>query len=412
MKNVYYRNPGATSAPVTHNFIPSAGKKMMLSSRTIVDRSNSSLYSVQGAHDIIQLIKDQSNVSKLFISHNFLGDDGCEVLFGFLCSDIGRSRRITEVKLAKNGIGNRGLLAITKYLRDNRTLRELYIPANDFTPDPAVIGPFTAALNTSHVAKLNIGSHLTLSDAFIEHFIPSLASNHLSELQLSNLGLTYACIPHLVAYLKDRLRSRRLRVLMLNANNLGSEGLADLVTAIGTGNWSLAELEIFSNTTHEVSSAEQTQNLKQLLQRNRHYRRMVEKEALGLIRPSRALLLPPHDPPSNPYLPTEIYLHILSFLAPALSPAQQLNVFSYASSYTTLPALLPPLFPLQTACVPDPSNSSFDMLGGPGRSPPAGRHSSGCMDGCVKGIVCQREVRREHWLTAVACDVYELEYTT
>ena len=197
---------------------------------------------------------------------------------------------------------------------------------------------------------------------------------------------------------------------MLNANNLGSEGLADLVTAIGRGNWSLAELEIFSNTTYEVSSAEQTENLKKLLQRNQHYRRIVEKEALGLIRLSRALLLPPHDPPANPHLPTEIYLHILSFLAPALSPAQQINVFAYASSYATLPALLPPLFPLQSGCVPDPSNSSFDMIGG--RSPPAGRQSSGCMDGCVKGIVCQREVQRERWLTSVACDVYELEYTT
>lgn len=75
------------------------------------------------------MIKDRPVVTRLILSHNSLGDDGCEALFRFLCSDIGRSRRIKEVKLARNGLGNRGWLAIAEYLRDNHVLEELYIPA-------------------------------------------------------------------------------------------------------------------------------------------------------------------------------------------------------------------------------------------------------------------------------------------
>lgn len=387
------------------------------------------------------MIQDRPKVHKLVLSHNSLGDDGCETLFKFLCSDVGRSRQITEIKLAKNGLRNRGLLAIAEFMRNNHVLYELYIPAvslpycvqnhshsltnvsqNEFTPDPAVIRAFAAALNTSHLAKLNIGSHPALSDAFIEHFLPALSSNRLIELQLTMLGLTYTSTQYITAYVKDRSRCRHLRRLLLNANNLESEGITDIVAAIETGNWGLKEIEMFSNTSDQAAYAEQAKKLKKLLIRNQTFRRAVEKEALGLLLPARGLLMPPHvsetltchsssslpEPRRSAQLPTEICLHILSFLAPALSPSQRISVFSYASSYTTLPPLLPKLFPLDRGggCVPDPTNSPLGLVG-MDVSESAGKHGSGCMEGCMKGIVCVREVQRTRWLETVGCDIYE-----
>lgn len=66
-------------------------------------------------------------MTKLILNHIALGDDGCVVLFKFLCSDAGRSTNISEINLAQNGIGDRGLIAISEYLSGNKTLKELYL---------------------------------------------------------------------------------------------------------------------------------------------------------------------------------------------------------------------------------------------------------------------------------------------
>lgn len=66
-------------------------------------------------------------VTKLILGHNRLLDDGCVVLFKFLNSSIGRTYRITNISLNSNGIGNFGLLAIADYLKDNQTLKELFL---------------------------------------------------------------------------------------------------------------------------------------------------------------------------------------------------------------------------------------------------------------------------------------------
>lgn len=80
-----------------------------------------------GAQEVISMITSRPKVTKLVLSHNKLGDEGCEVLFKFLCSDVGKKKNIAEIKLAMNGIGDRGLLAISEYLRRNDTLKELHL---------------------------------------------------------------------------------------------------------------------------------------------------------------------------------------------------------------------------------------------------------------------------------------------
>ena len=76
---------------------------------------------------MIKQILERRSVTKLILGHNDLGDAGCEELFGFLSSDAGKTYKITQISLNSNGIGNRGLLAISRYLRDNVTLKELFL---------------------------------------------------------------------------------------------------------------------------------------------------------------------------------------------------------------------------------------------------------------------------------------------
>lgn len=80
-----------------------------------------------GAQEIIFLITSRRSVTKLVLGHNELGDDGCIVLFKFLASTVGQKHRISEISLNSNGIGNRGLLAISEYLVDNTSLKELFL---------------------------------------------------------------------------------------------------------------------------------------------------------------------------------------------------------------------------------------------------------------------------------------------
>ncbi len=80
-----------------------------------------------GAQEVIKQILARRSVTKLILGHNDLGDAGCEELFGFLSSDTGRNYKISQISLNSNNIGNRGLLAICRYLRDNIVLKELFL---------------------------------------------------------------------------------------------------------------------------------------------------------------------------------------------------------------------------------------------------------------------------------------------
>ena len=82
---------------------------------------------VLGALEVIDMIRSKQRVTKPILGHNDLGDDGCVVLFGFLNSQQGRRYPISEISLNSNRIGDRGLQAIGEYLKDNTTLKELFL---------------------------------------------------------------------------------------------------------------------------------------------------------------------------------------------------------------------------------------------------------------------------------------------
>jgi hypothetical protein len=370
------------------------------------------------------MISSRPAVTKLILTQNTLRDDGCIVLFKFLCSDLGRTKRISEIGLAKNGLGDRGLFAISEFIKRNETLTELFLSANAFQNSPSVIMPFTAALNTSHLERLSLSSNRQLSDPFVATFLPHLDSLHLRDLSLSLVGLTPLSVSDIISYVSSP--RCRLHSFSLNGNSLGLQGVTDIIKAVEENNFGLGKLELYSNRNGEVeledieASREIEQILKRTLIRNQYLKRQTEKEALTLLVFARASLLRPkpkqdaHAASSSintsfaplPSLPTELQLYTLSFLAPTLSSAQRIRIYTYASTFSTLPALLPRLTSYGgsggtrgVVYRPDPTTLiGLDKY-----------KNTSCSDGCIKGIVCQKEEERRRWLKLVGCDSYERE---
>lgn len=269
---------------------------------------------------------------------------------------------------------------------------------------------FTAALNTSHLEKLFLNSNAQLSDSFLVNFLPCLNTPHLHELALSIVGLTFLSVPDIVSYISS---SRcRLHNLSLNGNELGLSGVIDLTRTLKDCNFGLQKVELYSNRAGEPGQPEawkkNEQELNKLLLRNQYLKKQKEKEALVLLVAARATLLPSklprdahshsrsHIQPDPLSLPTELQLYILSFLAPNLSSSQRIRIYTYASTFDTLPLLLPRLS--SDMCPPDPPSGAFIRSG-----------KAGCLDGCVRGVVCKREEKREWWLKKVGCEIYERE---
>ncbi|KAM5543498.1 hypothetical protein V8D89_002749 [Ganoderma adspersum] len=459
----------------------SAAPKVSLASRSHIESMDAGLSSVSGAQEVIKQILARRSVTKLILGHNDLGDSGCEELFGFLNSDSGRKYKITHISLNSNRIGNRGLLAISRYLRDNTLLKELFLQGNTFTGNPEVAVVFALAVNASHLETLSLTTNPKLTDSFAAHFLPLLDSPHLGEIHLSVVGLTRASAPHIIEYITSP--RCQLHTLKANGNNLRIRAVRSIVRAARRANYTLLRLEMHANGLTELSDDSDVspsdnedgakgtvtswkdieKELKQILTRNAVLKHQVEKEAIVLLRHARPLLLRSkgHDsqaavplpssrsdsrsvfssigqplvlsPPATPaakletfpftQLPTELQLYTLSFLAPILSNAQRIRIFTFASDPSTLPPLLPSLTS-GGGCIPDPANLQFSIEDAvPSQSPlgigpgggiqlrkRAGGSASGCAGGkCMGGVLCRREAERAAWLASVRCTAFELE---
>ncbi|KAI0667288.1 RNI-like protein [Trametes maxima] len=463
--------PRRTSAP-----------KVSLAARSHIESMDAGLRSISGAQEVIKDILSRRSVTKLILGHNELGDDGCEELFGFLSSDAGRKYKIVEISLNSNGIGNRGLLAISRYLRDNATLRELFLQNNAFMGDPSVAIVLALAINSSRLEVLSLASNSALADTFVANFLPKLDAPYFREIYFSVCGLTREAVPHLVEFLTSPRCS--LHVLKLNGNRLRIPGVLSVVRAIRNANYTLVRMELYATgISQEPDDSDASSegedsvgvvrwqdieiDLRRSLTRNLTLKYDVEKEALALLRYSRILLMRPQSrdalpataivspcsescsciqmssntlfssigqpyslpatpSPPNSYfpftrLPTELQLHVLSFLAPILSNGQRYRILTYASSPATLPALLPCL--TNGGCIPDPASPQFTMggptAGGFGLSPGltlrkrGGGSVSACANGKCMGagnsVLCRREAERSQWLASVGCTAFELE---
>lgn len=285
------------------------------------------------------------------------------------------------------------------------------------------------------------------------------------------MGITSRSTPYITEYLSS-VRCQ-LVTLRCNGNALGFRSVRTIVRVIERSNYALSSVELHANqlangsggpgsdnTSGEDSEIEASANpeawkgiekvLRGTLARNVHLKRVVEKEASSLLKYSRALLLrPAHIPALRPHptpvpspeltaspspspspasecmfpfleLPTELQLYILSFVAPTLSSAQRIRIYTYASSPSTLPHLLPSLpssgATTTSGCIPDPSTLPFGFgapkvwgtTGGPGSG------GGGCVNGKCLGagnsLLCHREEERHKWLTVVGCCAFERDH--
>jgi hypothetical protein len=269
---------------------------------------------------------------------------------------------------------------------------------------------------------LSLTTNRALSDAFVAVFIPSLNCSSLREMHLSAIDMTHRSARHLVSYISSQ--RCRLHTLKCNGNSLGYKGVKAIIRAIESSNYSLTHVELYSNQlaerqvslsdtgsdsdsdpnpTHLDAWKEAESQIQHILSRNRRLKRETEKQAFGLLRYSRSLLLPSTSAYS-PFkaLPTELQHYILSFLAPTLSPSQRIAVLTYGSDVNTLPKLLPNIWSLNSGgCVPDPLSLGFSQFG----------MTNGCSRGKCMGsgnsLVCRREQERQSWLETMGCAAYD-----
>ncbi|KAJ7151709.1 hypothetical protein C8R46DRAFT_1122883 [Mycena filopes] len=372
--------------------LPRLPLRVPLSSRTYIDKIDAGLTSIRGAQEIISAISSRRFVTKLILSHNDLGDDGCILLFKFLASGVGRKYQVAEISLNSNSIGNRGLLAISEYLQGNEVLKVLFLQNNRFTWDPETFASFTTA----------------------KSFFPFLDSPHLREIHLSAMDLTSRAAPHLIAYIS----SPQLLAVDLYSNNLAATASSDNTSEDDD------DEESGGPASQDAWKASEAQ-MKRVLLRNAHLKRETEKDALRLLRYSRPLLLSStghasatsrcsdcscgEAPPVAPLpsvteasatqgfafraLPTELQLYIMSLLAPTLSPAQRIRIYTFASSHATLPRA-------GSQCVLDPASMPFGVSAG-------GGCAGGKCAGSLNSVVCHKEQQRGEWLAVVGCSAYD-----
>ncbi|KAG2041260.1 hypothetical protein BDR03DRAFT_947398 [Suillus americanus] len=418
------------------------------------------LASTIAARNIISAIQRREIVHRLDIGNSSMGDEGCVQLFNFLDSPAGRrcKNSLTELYLTRNCIGAKGLLAVSKFIKDNDVLRELCLSGNPLSTNADVIGQFTTALNSSRLCTLQLIHNGTLSDNFIRAFLPSLNARYLRQLGLSATNITRVVVPTIIEYVTS---SRcRLDRLQCNANSLTLPGAREIISAIERENYSLfrVNLDDLHIDEYDGDGEERTlawqegwRILNDAAQRNLTKKIWVKKQAVALLLYSRALFLRSgmrdlhggapdfasvsafnrlsasvkSDIISAPsmffQLPEEIQQEIIALLAPDLSHRQRIRVVAFAADFRTLPQLYEPhLEPANTAHLPASMRAGLSRQADTtAKVPYEGSWKPPAWWECAcpeeKRRNCRtlhrwvRE-RRDVWLTRVGCDVWEPEF--
>lgn len=100
----------------------------------------------------IRSIRKRQAVHKLDLDTSSLGNAGCTRLFKFLNSPAGLccGESLTGLFLGGNGINNKGLLAVTTFLKGNLVLRELCLSRVRAQPSCIISGSFTCMHIRTH----------------------------------------------------------------------------------------------------------------------------------------------------------------------------------------------------------------------------------------------------------------------
>lgn len=402
------------------------------------------LASRMSAEAIIRTIRRRGIVHRLYLGNSCLGDSGCVRLFDFLNSSAGRPCResLTELFLTQNDIGPHGLLAVAGFMKDNTVLRELCLSGNPLTRDVDVIKEFVTSLNSSRLCTLQLLHSSSLSDPFVQAFLPGLTTPYLRQLDMSAINMTRAVVPIIVDY----VRSPRchLERLQCNANSLSLPGARSIVDAIEKFNYTLGKVNVDDQHMDDdggnaeeraIAWQEGWRILSSATRRNFESKIVVKTQAIALLRYCRALYLHPAQRESpNPLqpafvssrkslgyresclffkLPLEIQLEILTFLAPTLSYQQLVCVVRYAADITSLPRVSHgPMINLggSKTIVARDGVSAVERQPFEGSWRPPEWWECRCLSFNCSALRRWKRERRDIWLTEVGCDTWESGY--
>ncbi|KAG1826609.1 hypothetical protein EV424DRAFT_1471522 [Suillus variegatus] len=388
------------------------------------------LASTIAARNIINAIHRREIVHRLDIGNSSMGDEGCVQLFNFLDSPAGRTCKnsLTELYLTRNGIGGKGLLAVSKFIRDNDVLRELCLSGD-------VIAQFTTALNSSRLCTLQLIHNGTLSDTFIRAFLPSLNARYLRQLGLSATNITRVVVPTIIEYVASpRCRLDRLQC---NANSLTLPGAREIINAIEHENYSLFKVNLDDLHIDEYDGDGEERTLAKpvalLLYSRALFLRSGMRDLHGgalldfasvsaLNRLSAGVKSNIISAPSMFFqLPEEIQQEVIALLAPDLSHRQRIRVVAFGADFHTLPQLDEPrLEPANAVHLPafmrasvSRQTSATAKVPHEGSWKPPAWWECACPEekrrNCRTLHRWERE-RRDVWLTHVGCDVWEPEF--
>lgn len=189
-----------------------------------------------------------------------------------LVKAVNACKSLQYLKLKKNGFGNKGIYALCKFLRENRTVTYLALEGNLSSVGGHHVGSLLARNTT--IEKIILGHNPFLGEAGLEKVLNGLARNstvsfvNLGGCKIGDTGVYHVCEMlkkntsidgidlhgseitddgvEVIAELLSGECKDKLTSLFLNNNNIGDTGLSKIQTALGK-NSRIKSLNLLNN---------------------------------------------------------------------------------------------------------------------------------------------------------------------
>ena len=136
---------------------------------------------------IVSVVREHCGLEKLVLSHNRIGDAGCEALAS-LIEDPNSNLRILDI--GGNPIGNDGASTITNALARNKRLLQLSLGGDNDQIDPSSVGDMFSHLlcNTTSINSTYTSNHTLQAAVHCLRALPQHAQYHIRSLLGMNRG--------------------------------------------------------------------------------------------------------------------------------------------------------------------------------------------------------------------------------
>ena len=252
-------NSSLTQLKLSHNSIGDAGATALAEAL----RENSSLTVLNlfynkigdaGATGLAEALRANSTLTKLVLSENAIGDAGA----ANLAKALGENSSLTKVYLFYNNIGGAGATALAETLRGNSKLTVLDLSRNKIG-DAGTTRLAQALRENSSLTELRLPANY-IGDAGATSLAEALRENSsLAELALSENNIGDAGAAAMVEALRE---NSGVTELNLSENYIGDAGAVGLAKALRE-NSSLTELDLSHNNICDAGAAGLAEALRQ-----------------------------------------------------------------------------------------------------------------------------------------------------